>query len=174
MENNSYFNLVTRGWPFSVNFWIQFVLQVSISWKGVYYRPVLSFSFWLGRCYFQKLFCGRSCPQYVPVQGFDNMLFHWRYWICYGVTLNLFLAVNQTHSEEEAATLVQTLLNASLENMIWSYLYVPMNANMKDMNTCMVKRYWTNLLPSYGVCYNIVHTCLKCLECSVLKNDNYY
>lgn len=82
--------------------------------------------------------------------------FHWRFWICYGVTPSQFLAVNQTRSEEEVATLVRTLLNASLENMIWNYSYVPMNANTKDMNTCMVKRYWTNLLPSYGLCYSIV------------------
>ncbi|KAJ7393084.1 protein phosphatase, EF-hand calcium binding domain [Desmophyllum pertusum] len=38
-----------------------------------------------------------------------------RCWISYGVTLNLFLVVNQTRSEEEDVTLVLTLLNASLK-----------------------------------------------------------
>ena len=45
--------------------------------------------------------------------------------------------------------------------MVWNSLCVPMNANMKDMNTCMAKRYWTNLVPFYGLCYSIVHSCLN-------------
>ena len=108
-----------------------------------------------------KIFSETTCL--LCLQDSDGVLFHLRFWICYGVTPNQFLAVNQTRLEEEVATLVQTLLNASFENMIWSYLYVPTNANMKDMNTCMVKRYWQ--MPSYGLCHIIVHTgtCLKCL-----------
>jgi len=52
------------------------------------------------------------------VEDSDRLVFLLRFWICYGVTPNQFLAVNQTRLEEEAATLVQTLLSASLENMI--------------------------------------------------------
>lgn len=110
-----------------------------------------------------KIFSVRTCL--LCLQDSDRMLFPWRFWICYGATPNQFLAVNQTPLEEEAATLVQTLLNVSLENMVWSSLYVPMNANMKDMNTCTAKRYWTNLVPSYGLCQHCAF--IKCPDCSV-------
>ena len=72
------------------------------------------------------------------------------------MTPNPSLVADQTLLEEGAVTLVQTSQTASWRNMIWSFLCVLMNANLKDMNICMVERYCIHKI-------KYIHKYLKCL-----------
>ena len=56
------------------------------------------------------------------------------------MTPDLCLVADLIPSEEEAVILAQTSQNAYCANITWNCWCVPMNVNVKDMNTCMVGR----------------------------------